>query len=38
MKYAPVSLDIFALFLVIALVVESLLQRLHGRKIVGQQP
>ena len=37
-KYAPVSLGIFALFLVIALVAESLLQRLHGRKIVAQNP
>lgn len=36
MKYAPASLGIFALFLVIALVAESLLQRFHGRKIVAQ--
>ena len=35
LKYAPVSLGIFALFLVIALVAESLMQRLQGRKIVA---
>jgi len=37
-KYAPVSLGIFISFVLIALVAESLLQRLRGRKIVAQHP
>jgi amino acid transporter len=37
-KYAPASLGIFISFVLIALVAESLLQRLHGRKIVAQNP
>ncbi len=36
LKYAPGSLGIFISFVLIALVAESLLQRLHGRKIVAQ--
>jgi amino acid transporter len=36
-KYAPGSLGIFFSFVLIALVAESLLQRVHGRKIVVQQ-
>ncbi len=37
-KYAPVSLGIFVSFILIALLAESLLQRLRGRKIVAQHP
>jgi amino acid transporter len=37
LKYAPGSLGIFIFFILIALAAESLLQRLHGRKIVTQQ-
>ncbi len=37
-KYAPVSLAIFISFVLIALVAESVLQRLRGRKIVAQHP
>ena len=37
-KYAPVSLGIFTFFLLIALVAEGLMQRLHGRRIVAQDP
>jgi amino acid transporter len=36
LKYAPASLGIFAFFLVLALVAEGLLQRLHGRRILAQ--
>ena len=36
LKYAPVSLGIFTFFLLIALVAEGLMQRLHGRRIVAQ--
>jgi len=38
LKYAPASLGIFISFVLIALAAESLLQRLHGRKIVAQHP
>jgi len=37
-KYAPASLGIFISFVLIALAAESLLPRLHGRKIVAQNP
>ncbi len=36
LKYAPASLGIFIFFILIALTAESLLQRLHGRKIVAE--
>jgi amino acid transporter len=37
MKYAPASLGIFIFFVLIALVVEGVLQRLGGRKILAQK-
>jgi hypothetical protein len=37
-KYAPASLGIFTGFILIALVAEGLMQRLHGRRIVAQHP
>jgi len=36
LKYAPVSLGIFAFFLLLALLAEALMQKLHGRRIKAQ--